>query len=160
MHRVFLAAGVLALALSLAACGGSADATTDADDRPASGTCLEGTPDCDDTGILDGDAAGGAVPSAGMCAPEMPDCIDTGVLPGSGSADGCLSDAEDCDDAPGRSDPLVVDVFDPETAIAPAQELLGRAEAELAPEVRISRRGDEQMMLTEDDVLGRMTVEP
>lgn len=40
-----------------------------------------------------------------------------------------------------------------------AQRLLGTREHELADDVRIGRRGDEQMMLTEDHVVGRFTVE-
>lgn len=135
MQRKILATGLMVLALSLAACGGDAP-TTDAGVDPAAGTCLEGTPDCDDTGILDGDAAE-EPPSAGMCAPEMTDCDDTGIL--DGSADG--------------------DVYDSEAAVAQAQELLGRSQDELGPDVRIARQGEEWMMLTEDYRIGRMTVE-
>lgn len=49
--------------------------------------------------------------------------------------------------------------FPVDGAIADAHGLLGRAEADLPPDVRIGRRGHEQMALTEDYVLGRMTVE-
>lgn len=136
MQRTLLSSGLLALAVSLSACGGAAVATPDAGDGPASGTCLEGTPDCDDTGIVDDDASGEAGRLAGICGSEV-----TG-----------------CDDPPGQIEP-VGDVVDGETAIGQAQELLGRAEGELAPDVRVARRGEEQMMLTEDYVLGRMTVE-
>lgn len=73
-------------------------------------------------------------PPAGMCAPDMPDCDDTAESP-----DGS-------------------DEFDSDSARDEARELLGKAEGELAPEVRIGRRGEEHMMLTEDYVLGRMTV--
>ena len=45
------------------------------------------------------------------------------------------------------------------TARDDAHALLGAPEGELGAEVRISRRGAETMMLTEDYVLGRMTVE-
>lgn len=39
-----------------------------------------------------------------------------------------------------------------------ARDLLGMNEADLSADVRIGRRGAEQMLLTEDFVLGRMTV--
>ncbi|HSK24639.1 MAG TPA: hypothetical protein VK906_15745 [Egicoccus sp.] len=76
----------------------------------------------------------GADPSAGMCAPGVTDCVDVVVDP-----DG--------------------DEFDGETERETAAAMLGLAEDELAPDVRIARRGDEQMALTEDYVLGRKTVE-
>ncbi len=148
MNRTFLAGGLLAAALMLAACGGAADDIADDADvggDPASGTCLEGTPDCDDTGILDGegdDAEPG--PVAGMCAEDSPDCVDTVVVGGEEDPDG--------------HDP-VGDEFDSQSATTQAEALLGLAESELGPDVRIGRRGEEQMMLTEDYVLGRMTVE-
>jgi hypothetical protein len=40
-----------------------------------------------------------------------------------------------------------------------ARTVLGMHEEDLAPEVRVSRRGDDHMMLTEDYRLGRLTVE-
>jgi hypothetical protein len=40
-----------------------------------------------------------------------------------------------------------------------AQALLGVAEADLGDRARVGRRGDEQMMLTEDYRVGRFTVE-
>ena len=40
-----------------------------------------------------------------------------------------------------------------------ARDLLGVAEEDLPSGVRVARRGDEHMVLTEDYVLGRMTVE-
>ncbi len=151
MNRTFLAGGLLlAAALILAACGGAAnDIADDADvggepiSDPAAGTCLEGTPDCDDTGILDGDDTD-AEPTAGMCAEDTPDCVDTVVV----------GDEED----PDGHDP-VGDEFDSQSATTQAEALLGLSETELGPDVRIGRRGEEQMMLTEDYVLGRMTVE-
>lgn len=76
-----------------------------------------------------------APPSAGMCAPDMPDCVDVVV-----------------DDPAG-------DVFDSEAAIAEAQALLGVTAAELGPDVRVARQGEEWMMLTEDYRIGRLTVE-
>lgn len=48
---------------------------------------------------------------------------------------------------------------DAEEARQRARELLGTAEADLSDDVRVRRRGDEQFMLTEDYVLGRITVE-
>lgn len=62
------------------------------------------------------------------------------------------------DDSAGQEEPAG-DVYDSDAARAEAEALLGLTEAELDPDVRISRRGEEQMMLTEDYVLGRMTVE-
>lgn len=71
--------------------------------------------------------------TAGMCAPDVPDCVDVIV--------------EDDDLAAGGGTYL-----DP-------RELLGQAEGELPADVRVSRRGDEHFMLTEDYVVGRHTVE-
>jgi hypothetical protein len=48
---------------------------------------------------------------------------------------------------------------DAEAARERARELLGTPEADLPDDVRIRRRGEEQFMLTEDYVLGRITVE-
>lgn len=76
-----------------------------------------------------------AAPAAGMCAPDMPDCVDTVV-------DGDGSDASDVD-----------------VARETAEGLLGLPEGDLAPDIRVSRRGDEHLMLTEDYQIGRMTVE-
>jgi hypothetical protein len=68
----------------------------------------------------------------GMCAFDTPDCVDVIV---------------DDDQAAGGGTYL-----DP-------RELLGTPEDELPADVRVGRRGDEHMMLTEDYVLGRHTVE-
>jgi hypothetical protein len=86
-------------------------------------------------------ACGGTVPSeapdvdapvgVGMCAPDVPDCDDMIVL-----ADN-----------------------DAELRREDAQALLGMTEGELPDDVRIARRGDEQLMLTQDYVVGRITVE-
>lgn len=130
MQRKFLAVGLLVLAFSLAACGGS-DTATDTGADPAAGTCLEGTPDCDDTGILDGSPGG----------------------------ERCLPEAVDCNDTPGQQEEPAGDVFDSEAAIAQAESLLGLTDAELGPDVRIARQGEEQMMLTQDYRIGRLTVE-
>lgn len=85
-------------------------------------------------------AVGAPVDGGGtaMCAPGVTDCVDVVV--------------DDQGDAAGTrpSD---------DTLRETAQSLLGTAEAELADDVRISRRGGEQMMLTEDYVVGRYTVE-
>ena len=83
----------------------------------------------------------GADPSTGMCAPGVTDCVDVVVDP-------------DGDDLDGGGDE-----FDSETERETAQAMLGLAEDDLAPDVRIARRGEEQMALTEDSVLGRKTVE-
>ena len=77
---------------------------------------------------------GAGAPMA-MCAPDVPDCVDTVVVDEGG------------------------DVFDSEQARADARELLGKSEADLDGGVRVARRGDEHMALTDDYVLGRMTVE-
>lgn len=108
MTPTFLAAGLLALALSATACGVAEQPALEPVADPGAGTCLEGTPDCDDT--------------AG-------------------------------DDEP------VDDTFDTEAARASAEALLGLTDEDLDADVRIGRRGEEMMMLTEDYRLGRMTVE-
>lgn len=209
MRGTFLTGGLLAVTLTLAACGGTTDSTVDVGDGPAAGTCLEGTPDCDDTGILDDGTEAG--PSAGMCAPEMTDCDDTGILGDDpadtdeeglladsddvvpvdgptdegaddeapaheGASDGatvgtgdgtdgeerCLPEATGCDDTPSEDGPTG-DQYDSQSATTEAKALLGLSEAELGlddrSDVRIGRRGEEQMALTEDYQLGRMTVE-
>lgn len=58
-------------------------------------------------------------------------------------------------DSPGMGD----EDFPAEAARERARDTLGVAEDELDPDVRIGRRGEEQYMLTEDYVLGRITVE-
>ncbi|MDX1659512.1 MAG: hypothetical protein R3343_11880 [Nitriliruptorales bacterium] len=86
------------------------------------------------------DAPGGEAPIAGACHVDHPDCVDTGVDPEATPDD--LGDEFPVDDA--------------ESA---AQSLLGATESDLSDDVRIARRGDESFMLTEDYVIGRMTVE-
>jgi hypothetical protein len=76
-------------------------------------------------------------PSAGMCAPESPDCVDTVVVPDTG-------------------DPDPVDLASTREV---ARAMLGAAEGDLDDGVRVARRGDEHLMLTEDHVVGRLTVE-
>lgn len=97
------------------------------------------------------DDEGSAPPVAGMCAPDMPDCVDTVVEPDAG-ADGS---AEPTEGEPG-AEPVEGDAdADPSAA----DDLIGVAEDELDPSVRIARRGDETFALTEDYVVGRLTVE-
>lgn len=151
MKRIYLAAGLTVLALSLAACGNDAAVGEIAD--PAAGTCLEGTPECNDTPEI---TYGEPDPSAGMCAPDMPDCVDVVV---DDSAERCTPEAVDCDDTPGQVEEPAGDEYDSDAAREEAQALLGLTDAELEADVRIGRRGEEHMMLTEDYVLGRMTVE-
>lgn len=78
-----------------------------------------------------------------MCAPGVTDCVD--VVVDDGAAGG--------EDAAGSTRPS------DDTLREVAQSLIGTAEGELADDVRVGRRGGEQMMLTEDYVIGRMTVE-
>ena len=51
------------------------------------------------------------------------------------------------------------DQFSVEEARDDAHGLLGRYERDLPDDVRVGRRGDEQYALTEDYVIGRLTVE-
>ncbi len=51
------------------------------------------------------------------------------------------------------------DQFSVEQARDDAHGLLGRYESDLPDDVRVGRRGDEQYALTEDYVIGRLTVE-
>lgn len=90
---------------------------------------------CGASATADDPAGDAADAPAGMCAPEMTDCDDT-----AGSTDG--------------SDPADFDV-DRENARA----LLGIAEGDLPQDVRVGRRGEEHLMLTEDYQVGRRTVE-
>lgn len=52
-----------------------------------------------------------------------------------------------------------IDEFPVEQARDDAHGLLGRYEADLPADVRVARRGTEQFALTEDYVLGRLTVD-
>lgn len=115
--------------LGLAACG--TDGATAGDDQ----RCLPDAVDCQDTD---------APPVAGMCEAGVPDCVDTVNDPQGG----------DVGEPDGSGDQ-----FDSEAEKEEARAMLGLAEDELARDVRVGRRGDEQMMLTEDYVLGRKTVE-
>jgi len=138
-HRLALLIAVLLAVIGLAACGGddddvetsTGDVPTDTDttdEAPlsggggAAGTCLEGTPDCQDTPMD----------------PDAPVSGPGGEVP-----------------PPGPSD----EAFPSEAARDQARALLGSPESELAPDVRVARRGEETFALTEDYVLGRITVE-
>jgi len=66
----------------------------------------------------------------------------------------CPMEDPDCVDAD-----LGGDEFDLEGARAEARRHLGEPEDALNGAVRVGRRGAEQMMLTEDHVPGRLTVE-
>lgn len=80
--------------------------------------------------------------------------------PADDASDGPGTRPDGGDDAGGGStdpgDPG--DVFPTDRARQDAQGYLGRYEDTLPDDVRVGRRGAEQMMLTEDYVLGRVTV--
>jgi hypothetical protein len=81
---------------------------------------------------------------------------------GAGAAAGaCLEGSTDCVDTPGLDDAGEPDLDEAavESLRRDARTHLGWAEAELSELVRVGRRGDEQHALTEDYVLGRITVE-
>ncbi|MFP5323017.1 MAG: hypothetical protein ACLGIC_14395 [Acidimicrobiia bacterium] len=131
-----LLGGLLLAAGALAACGDDDDVDTATGDVPEES--------------LDEGAA--SDPAAGACLEGTTDCVDTPMDPDesvSSPADGGM------DPADGDAD------FPSDEARQRAQELLGTAESELeiGADLRIGRRGDEQFMLTEDYVLGRITVE-
>jgi hypothetical protein len=86
-----------------------------------------------DAAIPDEPAGG---PAAGTCPVETPDCVDADLDP----------------------DDLAPEI-DVDAARADAERLLGQAETDLPGDVRVARRGDEHFMLTEDYVVGRLTVE-
>lgn len=133
-----LIAGVLAVAGWAGGWGGWHGELTGDAGGAAGGACLVGAEECwDDPGNGTG---------LGMCAPGHPDCVDVVVDPGGEvdcGADGCAADDE----------------FDEESEREQARALLGVAETDLSPDVRIARRGDELFALTEDYRLGRDTVE-
>jgi hypothetical protein len=62
------------------------------------------------------------------------------------------------DDVPADPDPGD-QAFASDEAREEARSLLGQPESALGEEVRVSRRGEEDFFLTEDYVLGRLTVE-
>ena len=71
------------------------------------------------------------------------------VPPDAAAGGSCLEGSTDCGDmgAPANNDE------------GAARSLLGVAREDLGPDVRIARIDDEQFMLTEDYVVGRLTVE-
>ena len=98
--------------------------------------------------------------------PAQTDTADEAPLgDGGGAAGTCLEGTTDCQDTPMDGDDPVTgpddqgDEFPSEAAREEAQSLLGTPEDELGSDVRVARRGEETMMLTEDYVLGRITVE-
>lgn len=123
--------------LALAACGN--DAATADDDNAR---CLPEAVDCDDT------------PASGTCEVGATDCADdpSAAPPAFGM---CLEGATDCNDMGEGSS----DAFDDDAEREAARAMIGMAEADLAPDVRIGRKGGETYALTEDYVLGRKTVE-
>jgi hypothetical protein len=96
-------------------------------------------------GAADADviAAPDADPAAGACLEGTPDCVDTDL---------------DGDQGPPTDDPTAIDEG---ALLREAEGLLGEVEEEVLerrPDVRVGRRGGEHMMLTEDYVIGRMTI--
>ena len=81
-----------------------------------------------------------------MCPISVTDCDDTPVTDGEGPT-------PTTDDGQ-RLDAAALDALEQQ-----ARGLLGRDETNLPADVRVGRRGNETMMLTEDFVQGRMTVE-
>jgi hypothetical protein len=71
----------------------------------------------------------------------------------------CIEGSTDCDDTPTATDGGDPDAIDEGAIIEEANRLIGLAEDELDDSVRIGRRGDEYMILTEDYQIGRMTAE-
>ena len=86
------------------------------------------------------------------CGAATADTADSGNAAG-GAAGTCLAGSDECDDLG------AADEFPADQARTDAKALLGAAEDALTDDVRVSRRGEETFMLTEDYMLGRMTVE-
>jgi len=77
-------------------------------------------------------------------------CDPEDAVPSPGPASGtCMVGADDCDDG----------AFGHKANEDDARSLLGLREDELPDDVRIARDGDEHYALTEDYVVGRLTVE-
>lgn len=91
---------------------------------------------CDGSGAGTVISDGPTDPAGVTCPVDTPDCVDTVFEP---SPDG--------------------EGVDEHAAIAEAEGLIGVARDDLDPSVRISRMGDEQLAVTEDYVIGRITVE-
>lgn len=83
--------------------------------------------------------AGDAGAAAGVCPQDRPDCIDTPQL----------TDDEE----------VTIDETGIEQFRRDAQFYLGAQQSELNETVRVGRIGDEHMALTDDYVIGRITVE-
>jgi hypothetical protein len=95
------------------------------------------------TAGADAIAAPDADPAAGMCLEGTPDCVDTDL---------------DGDQLPSPEDPAAIDEG---AMIREAEGLLGEVEEDVLerwPTARVGSRGGEHMMLTEDYVIGRMTI--
>ena len=71
----------------------------------------------------------------------------------------CPVGTPDCVDAAPPADGGDPDAIDEGAILREAEALLGTARADLPADVRIGRIGDEHLPLTEDYVVGRMTVE-
>ena len=100
-----------------------------------------------------------AVAALAACGDDDETVNSNADAPASDDAAGaCLEGSTDCDDIPSTSGDDD-DAIDEHAAIEEAKALIGMAEDELDPGVRVSRRGDEQYAVTEDYVIGRMTVE-
>jgi ABC-type amino acid transport substrate-binding protein len=95
-------------------------------------------------------AAAALLAACGAATADTADGNDTA----GGAAGACLAGSEDCNDIGAPADQFPVD-----QARSDAKDLLGAAEAVLTDDIRVSRRGEETFMLTEDYMLGRMTVE-
>ncbi|MEZ5298902.1 MAG: hypothetical protein R2697_22260 [Ilumatobacteraceae bacterium] len=77
-----------------------------------------------------------------------------------GAAGGtCLAGSDSQDDTAAPADGGDPDAVDEGALIRAADALLGTNEADLPDDVRVARRGDEQFALTEDYVIGRITVD-
>lgn len=141
-HSLRSAAVVLAASALLlgASCGDDDDVetTAGAGDVPAATDRTEETP------------LGGGGGAAGTCLEGTPDCQDTPMDPDQPVTS---PDYGDIDPADGDA------TFPTDAARDDAKSLLGTPESELSSDVRVGRRGEETFALTEDYVLGRITVE-
>lgn len=97
-------------------------------------------------------AAGLIVLTLAACDPNAPDVV---VSDGAGAT--CPVGTADCDDTSVPSDDG--DEIDEGAMIRDAEALLGVARDDLPTSVRIARVGDEDMALTDDYVIGRISVE-
>lgn len=133
MHKTIFTGVIAILVLGVAACGDADSTDTIAGERIAADAPAGEAP-------ADTPVSEESPPAMGACLEGNGDCDDT-AEPGTGPADG------------------TDDEFPTEAARDEAKGLLGVNEADLSDQVRVSRRGEEQYMLTEDYVLGRFTVE-